>query len=345
MFRKNFFLITIIYLLALSPIFSGCKDFQKTEETIKKVVLNEVVRSIFFAPQYVAITQGLFMEEGLDIELNTSWDRDKSTIALVSKTADISLMGSETAIYLLKKNSQEKIINFAQLNQTDGSFLLSREKIENFTWDDLRGKIIIGGHHDSIPQMVMEYVLNKKNIKPHHDVDIIQNIAFKATRAAFKGGIGDFIQLLEPNASTLEKEGLGHVVASFSKETDKIAYTVFMATESYIKENPDTIQKFTNAIYKGQIWCSTHTAEEIAKAIKLFFPEDNLEIITTAVQRYKEQNSWAPNPLVQKEAIDRLQEIMISENKLDEKAPYEMIINNTFAEKAVKDIPLPVEEK
>lgn len=321
----------------------GCGSTEKVSDNkdLKTVRLNEVVRSIFYAPQYVAINEGIFADEGIDIKLQTGWGGDKSMTALVSNTADIGLIGSETSVYVVKQGSNEKIINFAQLTQTDGSFLVSRNNIPNFKFSDLKGKEIVGGRRGGIPQMVMEYTLNKNGITPNKDVDIIQNIAFDATTGAFKGGTGDFIQLFEPNASKLEKENNGYVVASFGTEAGKLAYTVFMATESYLKDNPETVQKFTNAVYKGQIWCANHTAEEIANSIKSFFPEDDLDIIIKAVNRYKEQESWAPNPLVQKEAIERLQDVMIKGGELDTKIPFEQIVNNSFAEKTIKEIPLP----
>lgn len=340
---KKISLILLTLILSLSLLAVGCdnnKD-RSEKEPLKTVRLNEVVHSIFYSPQYVALELGFFEEEGLKIDLATGWGGDKSMTALVSNTADIALIGSETSIYVLKRGSDQKIINFAELTQTDGSFLVGREAIKDFKLEDLKGKTVIGGRRGGIPEMVMEYVLKNNNLTPHQDVDIIQNIALTATTGAFKGGTGDFVQLFEPNASLLEKENIGHVVASFGKEAGKVSYTVFMATDSYMNENPEVIQKFTNAIYKGQIWCENHSAEEIANVIKPQFPDDELDIVQRAVERYKEQKSWAPNPIVQEKAVDRLQDIMINGEELDQKVPFADIVNNTFAEKAVKDIPLP----
>lgn len=336
--RIIIFSLIFIFLLAFLVWNSNGETTDNATETVR---LNEVVRSIFYAPQYVAINEGLFEEEGLNIDLQTGWGGDKSMTALVSGTADIGLIGSETSIYVVKQDSKEKIINFAQLTQTDGSFLVSRKDIPDFKFSDLNGKEIIGGRRGGIPQIVMEYTFNKNGINPKKDIDMIQNIAFEATTGAFQGGTGDFIQLFEPNASKLEKEKTGHVVASFGTEAGNLAYTVFMATESYLGNNPETVQKFTNAVYKGQIWCENHTSEEIAQSIKSFFPEEDLDIIIKAVDRYKEQKSWSPNPLVQKESIERLQDVMIKGGELDTPVPYKQIVNNNFSQKAIQDIDLP----
>ncbi|WP_066310897.1 ABC transporter substrate-binding protein [Bacillus sp. FJAT-29814] len=336
---KKWSKISLSFLLITILMFSliACnKDTGKEQEKLEKVRIAEVTRSIFYAPQYVALTQGFFKEEGLDVTLTTTPGGDKTMTALISGGADVALVGSETSIYVYAQGSSDPVINFAQLTQTDGTFLVAREKIDNFSWDQLKGKTFLGQRKGGMPQMVGEFVLKKHGIDPHQDLNLIQNIDFANIANAFASGTGDFVQLFEPTASIFEKEGKGHIVASFGKESGHVPYTTFMAKDSYMKENKDIIEKFTRAVYKAQQWVETHSAEEIAKAVEEFFPDTDPRIMTTVVERYKSQGSFATDPILDEEEWNNLKNIMKEAGELPKDVEYKTLVNTDVANKVMK---------
>src|SRR3954453_5959341 len=243
---KLSFSLLLISVLMIS--LAACNNASETKtKKLEKVRIAEVTRSIFYAPQYVALAKGFFKEEGLDVTLTTTPGGDKTMTTLISGGADIALVGSETSIYVYAQGSNDPVINFAQLTQTDGTFLVSREKVENFSWEMLKGSTFLGQRTGGMPQMVGEFVLKKHGIEPHQDLTLIQNIDFANIPSAFASGTGDFVQLFEPQASIFEKEGKGHIIASFGTESGHVPYTTFMAKTSFMNENKDTIEKFTRA--------------------------------------------------------------------------------------------------
>lgn len=329
----SFLLIAILMI----PLVA-CNNDSKTEtKKLEKVRIAEVTRSIFYAPQYVAIAKGFFKEEGLDITLTTVPGGDKTMTALLSGGADVALVGSETSIYVYAQGSNDPAINFAQLTQTDGTFLVAREKIEHFSWDQLKGTTFLGQRKGGMPQMVGEFVLKKHGIDPHQDLNLIQNIDFANIANAFATGTGEFVQLFEPTASIFEKEGKGYIVASFGKESGHVPYTTFMAKESYMKENKDIIERFTRAVYKAQQWVESHSAKEIAEAVMEFFPDADLEIMTTVVDRYKSQGSYATDPILDEEEWNNLQDIMNEAGELPKEVDHKTLVNTEVAEKIIKE--------
>jgi len=317
---------------------AACNGTDKTDtEKIEKVRLVEVTRSIFYAPEYVAIAKGFFEEEGLDVELSTAFGGDKTMTALLSGGADIALVGSETSIYVYAQDSNDPVINFAQLTQTDGTFLVSRDKIDNFSWDLLKGSTFLGQRTGGMPQMVGEFVLKKHGIDPHQDLTLIQNIDFANIPSAFASGTGDFVQLFEPQASIFEQEGKGHIVASFGTESGHVPYTTFMTKDSYMKENQDIVEKFTRAIYKAQQWVETHSSDEVAEAIQSYFPDTDLELISTVVDRYKEQGYFATDPILDVEEWNNLQDIMDEAGELPEVVDHKTLVNTEIAEKVKEE--------
>ncbi len=311
---------------------AACTNTNKTGK-LEKVRLVEVTRSIFYAPEYVAIAKGFFKEEGLDIELSTAFGGDKTMTALLSGGADVALVGSETSIYVYAQGSNDPVINFAQLTQTDGTFLVSREKIDHFSWDLLKGSTFLGQRTGGMPQMVGEFVLKKHGIDPHQDLTLIQNIDFANIPSAFASGTGDFVQLFEPQASIFEKEGKGHIVASFGTESGHVPYTTFMAKESYMKENKEIVEKFTRAIYKAQQWVDSHSSDETAEAIKSYFPDTDLGLISTVVDRYKEQGSFATDPILDEDEWNNLQDIMDEAGELPQEVDHKTLVNTDIANK------------
>lgn len=323
----------ILVIMLIVSMFTGC---QKKELTT--IRLNEVVRSIFYTPQYVAISKGFFAEQGFAIDLATGQGADKTMTALLSRQCDIGFAGPESCIYVYNQGKEDYAVVFAQLTQRDGSFLVGRKEDPNFKWENLRGKTIIGGRPGGVPEMTLEYVLKKHGIDPIKDVNLITNLQFTATAGAFKSGTGDYVALFEPTASALEKESAGKIVASIGQESGLIPYTAYFSTKSYIEKNPETIQKFTNAIYKGQLWVQNSKAEDIAKEIKPFFPDADDEVLVTVINRYKEIGAWNQTPIMTPESLVLLQEVIKSAGQLDKVVEFDKIVNNRFAEEAVKKI-------
>jgi NitT/TauT family transport system substrate-binding protein len=323
--------LAIAAALILSAGLAACGG--KTEQAVK-VRVGEVTRSIFYAPQYVALSQGMFQQEGLDVELQTIPGGDKVTTALLSGGIDVALVGAETSIYVAQQGSDDPIVNFAQMTQTDGSFLVARKPVTNFDWSSLKGSVFLGQRKGGMPQMAGEFTLKKHGIDPQKDLNLIQNIDYANIASAFASGTGEFVQLFEPQASMFEKEGKGYVIASFGKESGKLPYTDFMAKRSFIKKNPDTIQKFTNAIQRAQTWVQTKSVDDIADAVKSFFPDTDIAIVRSVVQRYKEQGSFAVDPVVDEAEWNNLKEVLAEAGELKGAADYGQLVDNSFAEKA-----------
>ncbi len=314
-------------------ILAGCK---KNDDGLVKVTLNEVAHSIFYAPQYVAIEQGYFKDEGIDLNLVTGFGADKVMTALISGEAQIGFMGSESSIYAYNEGNTDYAVNFAQLTQRAGNFLVSREPIDKFSWDMLKGSIVLGGRAGGMPEMVLEYILKNNGIDIKNDLEIVQNIDFGLTSGAFAGGQGDFTVEFEPHATALEKEGSGCVVASLGVDSGYVPYTAYSAKKSYISRNPDIIQGFTNALQRGMEYVNTHTSTEIAKVIAPQFPDTDVETIAIIVERYKAQDTWKNDLVFNNDSFTLLQDILYEAGVIEEYAPYEELVNTEFAEKAIK---------
>lgn len=318
-------------------VLSGCgKEGTIADGGGTKVVLNEVAHSIFYAPLYVAIEEGYFTEEGIDLTLVTGFGADKTMTAVLTDEADIGFMGSESTIYTYVGETQDYVVNFAQLTQRAGNFLVSREPIDNFSWDMLKGKTVLGGRAGGMPQMVFEYILQKNNIDAKNDISIDQSIDFGSTAAAFSGGQGDFTVEFEPHATALEQKGDGYVVASLGEDSGYVPYTSFSAKKSYLEENPETVQAFTNALQRGMDYVQSHTSAEIAKVIAPQFEETDLETLQTIVERYHKQDTWKENLIFDKEAFSLLQNILMDAKVLSKQVPYEELVNTEFATKAAE---------
>ena len=307
---------------------------EKTE--LVTVTLNEVAHSIFYAPMYVAIEKGYFESEGIDLDLVCGFGADKVMTAVLSGEADIGFMGSESSIYTYNEGATDYVVNFAQLTQRAGNFLVSREPIEDFQWEDMKGATVLGGRKGGMPQMVFEYILKQHGLDPSTDLSINQNIDFGSTAAAFSEGNADYTVEFEPGATSLESEGKGYVVASLGEDSGYVPYTAYSAKQSFIDEHPDVIQHFTNALQKGMDFVQTHTPEEISKVIEPQFPETDLPTITTIVTRYYEQDTWKADLIFQEESFELLQDILDEAGELSQRAPYQEIVTKKFAEKAAK---------
>ena len=333
--KKRILTLVLITVLTVTSLLACSKDEPK-EPGMTKVVLSEVAHSIFYAPMYVAIEEGYFAEEGIDLELVTAFGADKVMTAVLSGEADIGFMGSESSIYTYNEGAKDYVVNFAQLTQRAGNFLVAREEIEDFKWEDLKGTNVLGGRKGGMPQMVFEYILKQNNIDPDADLEINQSIDFGSTAAAFSEGQGDYTVEFEPHATSLEEAGKGYVVASLGEDSGYVPYTAFSAKGSYIEENPEVIQSFTNALQKGMDYVQTHSPEEIAEIIAPQFAETDVKTITTIVKRYYDQDTWKSDLIFEKESFELLQDILDMAGELSKRAPYENLVNTEYALNAAK---------
>lgn len=337
---KKFSKIALVLsaLFILSICFIGCNKKDTTSE-LKTIKLNEVVRSIFYAPMYVAINEGFFEDEGLNIDLSTGQGADKVMQNVLSKNSDIGFCGPEQVVYIYNQGREDYPVLFAQLTKRDGSFLVGRKTEDNFKWSNLKGKDIIGGRPGGVPEMSLEYVLNKNNIKPNKDVNMVTNLDFTATAGAFKAGTADYVALFEPTASMLEKEGTGKIVASIGESSGEMPYTCFFSTKSYMEDNPEVIESFTKAIYKGQLWFEKHSSEEIADSISSFFPGTDKDIMVSVIDNYKKIDAVANDPKLSEKGLNHLMDIITKYDSslIPSRPPFNDIVNNNFAEKVTSE--------
>ena len=336
--KKYIIIISIIIVIAVGITTSILLNKKTDTEELQTIRVNEVTRSVFYAPQYVAISQGYFEEEGLNIELTTGQGADKVMTAVLAGQSDIGFAGPEASIYVYNEGKEDYAQVFAQMTQKDGSFLVSKEKTDNFSWQDLKGKTVIPGRKGGVPYMTFEYVLKQNGLNPQKDLVLDDSIQFDLMAGAFAGGNAEYVTLFEPTASMTEAAGKGYVVASVGEASGEIPYTAYFAKKSYIEQNSETIQGFTNAIYKGEKWVKEHSAKEIAEAIKDFFPDTDIEMLATALQSYMDIDAWKSDPVLKKESFDLLQTVMKEAGELEKEGDYDKIVNNSYAEKAIKEV-------
>ena len=314
----------------------GCNT-QQEETALTPVRLNEVVHSVFYAPQYVAQELGFFEEEGLEVTVAIGNGADKSMTALLSDSADIALLGTEAGIYVYNEGKEDYPKAFAQLTQRAGNFLVSRVEEPDFEWNDLKGKSVIGGRLGGMPELVLEYVIKENGMVIGEDMEIINNIDFSSTAGAFTGNVGDYTVEFEPVATTLEQNGSGYIVASLGEASGYVPYTVYMARDDFMTEHPEIIEAFTRAIYRGQQWVENHTSAEIAEVILPQFSESDVETLTTIIERYKAQDTWKTDPIFSEEGFTLIQDIMEQGGELSQRVPFDDLVRNKFAEKVISE--------
>ena len=329
-------LIAVIIGIITAVVININKNSTKDENGTKLVRLNEVTRSVFYAPQYVAIAQGYFKEKGIEVEITTGQGADKVMTAVLAGQSDIGFAGPEASIYVYNEGKEDHTQVFAQLTKRDGSFLVARDKTDEFDWNQLKGKTVIPGRKGGVPYMTFEYVLKQKGINPSTDVNLDDSISFDLMAGAFAGGNAEYVTLFEPTASMTEEQGAGYIVASVGAEAGEIPYTAYFAKKSYIAKNEELIQNFTDAIYKGQKWTQEHSAKEIAELIKDFFPSTDVQMLESSIQRYKDIDAWNKTPVMTEEAFNKLQDVIEEAGELEKRADYEKVVNNKYAEEAIK---------
>lgn len=321
-------------------ILYGCNKKDKYN-----IVVSEVAHSIFYAPMYVALEEGYFEEEGLNVELILGNGANNVMASLLSGDAQIGLAGAEATIYVYNQGQKDYAINFCQLTQKDGNFILSRNKDEDFKWDNLKGKSILGGRQGGMPVMVLEYVLKQKGLLVGQDndeiikqggVNVRTDVQFAALAGAFTSGEGDYVTLFEPTATLAQNANEGYIMASLGEQTDKIPYTNFFCNKSYLEENEEIIQSFTNAIYKGIKYVYSHTPTEIANVIKNQFTSSKIEELETVIKRYLSIKAWSETTILEKEGYELFLDIMEEANELDRRCEYEKIVTTTYSKNAIK---------
>lgn len=327
---KNKIIILVCLLIVLAStlfIFISKKFNDKDKDNdLTKVKVAEVAHTIFYAPAYAAISKGYFEDEGIEIDLILTAGADKVTAAVLSGDVDVGFCGSEATIYVYNSGEKDYLVNFARLTKRDGAFLVSRKKYDNFTLEDLKGKTVIGGRKGGMPEMTFEWGLRQNGIDPKADLSIDTSVAFPAMEGAFIGGDADFVTLFEPNALSVEKQGLGYVVGYVGTWGGEVPYTAYNAKKSYIEENKEVIDGFTKAINKGLTYVKETDSSIVAKDIYEFFPELSLNDLTAIIERYKTNDAWASSTEITKEDFEHLQEIMTSAGELEKKAPYDKLI-------------------
>ncbi len=338
--KKLYIAIAIILILIIAGtaiIVNKTKNNKESGELgLTTIQLNEVTRSVFYAPQYAAISKGFFEEEGINIEITTGQGADNVMTAILAGQSDIGLCGPEASIYVYNEGKEDYVQVFAQLTRKDGSFLVSREKTDNFSWSDLKGKTVIPGRKGGVPYMTLEYTLKQNGINPSTDLILDDSINFDLMAGAFSSGTADYVTLFEPTASMVEEAGKGYIVASVGEESGEIPYTAYCAKKSFIENNSQIIEGFTRAIYKGEQWVKENDARTVAEAIVDYFPDTSIDDLEKSVQSYKDIEAWNETPFLSETAFNKLQEIMIEAGELDNLAPYDKIVNNYYANKVVE---------
>ncbi len=334
--KKLLLTIAVIVLIVIIGIIIAITSSNPESSNLQTINVSEVTRSVFYSPQYVAIQKGFFEKYGMKIELTTGQGADAVMTSVLSNQVDIGFAGPEASIYVYNEGKEDHTEVFAQLTKRDGSFLVSKTKTDNFNWNDVKGKTVIPGRKGGVPYMTLEYVLKQNGINPQTDLILDDSIKFDLMAGAFSSGEAEYVTLFEPTASMTQMQGKGYVVASVGEASGEIPYTAYFAKKSYIEKNSEIIQGFTNAIYEGQQWVKQHTAKEIAEIVQSFFPDTDLEMLETAIQSYKNIDAWNETPILTKESFEKLEDVMIEAGELLNKVPYEKLVNNTFAEKAIK---------
>ena len=325
--------VAFVLLFACLLFSIGCTGAQE----LQKVELHEVTRSVFYAPQYVAISKGFFEEEGLEINVTTSGGSDKAMSALLSGQADICLAGPETGVYVVNEGKADHPIIVGQLTKRDGSYLIGRQPEPNFDWKSLKGKTIIGGRAGGMPLMTLQYVLKSHGLVPGVDVEVIDSIQFNLMGGAFDGGTGDYVTLFEPTATEFELAGKGHIVANVGLASGEVPYTVYLFSQTMLEENSDFVKRFLRAVYRAQIWIQTASDEEVAMAMEPFFPDASLDSLKIVANSYRETDSWKQDPVMQEADYNRLLDIIQEAGELSARPDFQTLVDNRIAEQVVAE--------
>ncbi len=333
MSRENqvYLALLVIIIALVGYVLESQRD--KASGELETIVLNEVVRSAFYAPQYVALSEGYFEENGLSVELITGNGADKSMTSLLTGESDIILAGAESSMYIKAEDSSKDVVNIAQLTKRAGNFLIARDETTNFSWEDVKGKTIIGGRPGGMPEIMLEHILKENGIDPVKDVTIVTNLDFTATAGAFATGDYDYTVEFEPNATKIEGEGYGKVVASLGVDGGEVPYTSYITTQAYAEENKENVENFLAAVKKGQEYINTHSSEEVADSIIVYFDNITKSQLVNIIDRYRYQDTWNTTLVCNEESYEKLQQILLDAGTLSKGVDLETLINNYYADK------------
>ena len=329
--KKSIAVLAVIAMLLCCGV--GCRPEKATTTVVR---LNEVTHSVFYAPLYAAMSLGYFEEAGLSVELTNGGGADKVMTAVLTNQSDIGLAGPEACIYVYNQGKDNFPRVFAQLTKRDGSFLFGRTN-EAFSWENLRGKTIIGGRVGGVPEMTLEYVMKQHSVIPHVDATVDTSVQFNMMAGAFTGGSGDYVTLFEPTATELQNEGKGYILASMGQESGEIPYTAFFASQTYLKENADTVQAFTDVIARAQRFVREADPAAIAEAVASQFPDTDLAVLTAVAKRYQDSDVWNDTPIMKQEALERLEAVMEEAGELtrEQFVTFDRLVDNTFAQNSL----------
>lgn len=323
--KKIYYYIISIFILGILG-FTGIYYKLNNKENVTKVKVAEVTHSVFYAPFYVALKNNYF--EDLEVTKILTSGADKVASAVLSEDVDIGLSGLEATIYVYQNNAKDYLQSFSSLTKRDGQFLFGDCKYkDNFNIEDLKGKRVIAGRSGGMPSMVFLYALHKNNIDLN-TVNVDLSVDFANLTGAYIGGNGDFVNLFEPNALALEKEGYGCVLSSIGLMSGTLPYTVFHAKKSYIENNKEVIKKFTKGIQKGLDFVHNNNSNEIAKVIQSEFTSTSFDDLVKVIERYKNADSWWDNTKINEESYNNLLDLMEYNNVLNSKVDYNLLVYN-----------------
>ena len=327
--KKLLSLIFVFLLLTTSSVyFVGCKS----ESTKGKIRLNEVTHSVFYAPLYVAINKGYMEEEGIEIEITNGGGSDASMSALLSGSADIALMGPETVVYVEANGSTNHPVVFGQLTKKDGSFLISKTPVTDFSFgSSLNGKTAIIGRNGGMPAMTFEWLCNNAGVQNGVNTTLDKETSFNMMVSVFESTNAEFCTMFEPTASAFVNAGKGYYVGSIGEYSGEIPYTCFMAYPNYISKNKAQVEGFLRAIKKAYLFITTSTSEEVADALLASFDGSTKEELATAVERYLEIDAWSNTPAMSKDSFTRLLSVLKNAGTLDKDVDFSKIVDNTIA--------------
>lgn len=315
---------------------AGCS--RKKGDELITLRVNEVTDSIFYAPFYVAIEKGFYKDEGLNIQLVNGAGSDVSMTALLSKNADIALLGPETTVYVARQKKADQPKLFAQLTKRDGCFLISRNEEPDFKWENLKGKEVIIGRQGGLPAMTFEYTVNNLGLKDGENVTLRKDIQFPLMGPTFDSGTGDYVTLFEPTASEFVKAGKGHIVASVGSFSGEVPYTGFAALSSYLDKNPEIIGKFLRATYKAINYVKTADVNEVAEYLHKHFLTTDLSAVKAALENYIANDTWVDNMAMTTDSFNRLIKIIENAGEDVSGVTFNDVIRTDYAEKYFKEV-------
>lgn len=321
--KKIFYTFLVILLLVLCLIFFLPK--KEKNDNMNSIKIAEVTHSVFYAPLYVAIEEGYFNEENIDIKLILTPGADKVSAAVLSGDVQIGFAGAESAIYVYEKNEKDYLQIFSGLTKRDGQFILGRKNKKDFSLKDLYGKEILVGRSSGMPALNFLNALKNEEIDKNK-IKINYNIDFASLSGAFIGNTGDYVNLFEPTALKLEKEGYGYILQSIGLLSGEMPYTTFYARKSYIENNKEIIKSFTKAINKGLEFVKNNDEMKIAKSIYKQFPDLSLNDLSTIIKRYKDADSFLNSSYIEEKLLVNLENLLIDNNLLKDYVPYNDLI-------------------